>query len=54
MAGAVAGSFILPGIGTAAGIKVSQFTDLLFGPRRIKRKKAVELVQPAVPRSGRQ
>ena len=36
MAGAVAGSFILPGIGTAAGIKVSQFTDLLFGPRRIE------------------
>jgi hypothetical protein len=34
MAGAVAGSVLLPGIGTALGIKAGQLTDRLFGKRR--------------------
>jgi uncharacterized protein involved in outer membrane biogenesis len=55
MAAAVAGSFLMPGIGTAAGIKVSQFTDQLFGPRKPRRKRGAttEVAQPA-PRPGRQ
>jgi uncharacterized protein involved in outer membrane biogenesis len=53
IAAAVAGSVLLPGIGTAAGIKASQFADMLFGPRKPQRKKA-EPAQPAATRSGRQ
>jgi len=55
MAAAVAGSFLMPGIGTAAGIKVSQFTDKLFGPRtpRRKRDQIAKAAEPA-PRPGRQ
>jgi hypothetical protein len=53
IAAAVAGSVLLPGIGTAAGIKASQFADMLFGPRKPQRKKA-EPAQPAPTRSGRQ
>lgn len=34
VAAAVAGSVLLPGIGTAVGLKAGQLTDLLFGPRR--------------------
>jgi hypothetical protein len=34
VAGAVAGSVLLPGIGTAVGLKAGQLTDMLFGPRR--------------------
>jgi hypothetical protein len=34
IAGAVAGSVLLPGIGTAVGIKASELTDRLFGKRR--------------------
>jgi hypothetical protein len=34
MAGAVAGSVLLPGIGTAIGLKASQLTDRLFNKRR--------------------
>jgi hypothetical protein len=34
MAGAVAGSVLLPGIGTALGIKAGQLTERLFGKRR--------------------
>jgi hypothetical protein len=55
MAAAVAGSFLMPGIGTAAGIKVSQFTDKLFGPRtpRRKRDQIAKATEPAA-RPGRQ
>ena len=38
MAGAVAGSVLLPGIGTAVGIKASQFTEKLFGRRKPDKK----------------
>jgi hypothetical protein len=34
VAAAVAGSFLLPGIGTAVGLKAGQLTDMLFGRRR--------------------
>jgi hypothetical protein len=34
VAAAVAGSVLLPGIGTAVGLKVGQLGDLLFGRRR--------------------
>ena len=34
IAGALAGSVLLPGIGTAVGIKASELTDRLFGKRR--------------------
>ena len=34
VAGAVAGSVLLPGIGTALGLKASQLTDKLFGGRK--------------------
>ena len=55
MAAAVAGSFLMPGIGTAAGIKVSQITDKLFGPRKPRRKRSdsSQANQPA-QRAGRQ
>lgn len=36
MAGAVAGSVLLPGIGTAVGLKAGQLTEKLFGRRRDK------------------
>ncbi len=34
VAAAVAGSVLLPGIGTAVGLKAGQLSDMLFGPRR--------------------
>ena len=34
LAGAVAGSVLLPGIGTAIGLKASQLTDKLFGGKK--------------------
>jgi hypothetical protein len=34
VAAAVAGSFLLPGIGTAVGLKAGQLSDMLFGRRR--------------------
>jgi hypothetical protein len=40
VAGAVAGSVLLPGIGTAIGIKASQLTDRLFKKRREPSAKA--------------
>jgi uncharacterized protein involved in outer membrane biogenesis len=60
MAGAVAGSVLLPGIGTAVGIKASQFTDKLFGSKKPQRKKKEEaekqdekLARPAPKAGGR-
>ena len=33
MFGAVAGSVLMPGLGTAVGIKAGEFTEQLFGPQ---------------------
>jgi uncharacterized protein involved in outer membrane biogenesis len=43
MVGAVAGSVLLPGVGTAVGLKASQLTEKLFGR---KRRRASELTEP--------
>jgi hypothetical protein len=43
MVGAVAGSVLLPGVGTALGLKASQLTEKLFGK---KRRPAAELTEP--------
>jgi hypothetical protein len=48
LAGAVAGSVLLPGIGTAIGLKASQLTDRLFGKRRDSGA-ARSSVEPAEP-----
>jgi len=53
MAGAVAGSVLLPGIGTAVGIKASEFTDKLFGSKKPQRKKPAPATTTP-ERSGRQ
>jgi uncharacterized protein involved in outer membrane biogenesis len=45
VAGAIAGSVLLPGIGTAVGIKASELTDRLFGGRRDRPAKSAP--QPA-------
>jgi hypothetical protein len=48
LAGAVAGSVLLPGIGTAIGLKAGQLTDRLFGKRR-ESNAARSAVEPARP-----
>jgi AsmA-like protein len=47
VAAAVAGSVLLPGIGTAVGLKAGQLTDMLFGPRRRIASNAPPLQAPA-------
>jgi hypothetical protein len=47
VAGAVAGSVLLPGIGTAVGLKAGQLTDMLFGPRRRGGSNRPTLAAPA-------
>jgi uncharacterized protein involved in outer membrane biogenesis len=55
MAGAVAGSVLLPGIGTAVGIKASQLTERLFGHRKpVKKPEAAAPPSGPSPPPGRQ
>ena len=46
MAGAVAGSVLLPGIGTAVGIKASQLTEKLFERKKAPKKQAAAAASP--------
>jgi uncharacterized protein involved in outer membrane biogenesis len=53
VAAAVAGSILLPGIGTAIGLKAGQLGDLLFGRRRAVRSDSATQASPqATPGRG--
>jgi hypothetical protein len=39
LAGALAGTMLMPGIGTAVGMKAGEFTERLFGRKKPERRK---------------